>query len=101
MEKQDGVIGFLQDTLEFSKAMALAVPKLEDLLMSNTNSDVLEAIEFFKTGYLFNIKGTEDGMRKMLRLLYINMGNDKNEKAEAVIKAYHTVLFGTTDVTGR
>lgn len=86
--------------MEFSKAMAQAVPKLEDLLLSSTNTDVLEAIEFFKTGYLFNIKGTEVGMRSMLRLLYINTGQDKNEKGEAVIKAYHSVLFGT-DATGR
>lgn len=101
MEKQDVIIGFLQDALEFSKAMAESVPKLEEMLMSNTASDVLEAIEFFKTGYLFNIKGTEVGMRFMLRLLYINpQGQEKNEKGEAVIKAYHTVLFGT-DATGR
>lgn len=68
--------------------------------MSSTTSDVLEVIEFFKTGYLFNIKGTEVGMRQMLRLLYVNTGQDKNEKGEAVIKAYHNVLFGT-DATGR
>lgn len=68
--------------------------------MSRTPSDVLEAIEFFKTGYLFNIKGTEVGMRLMLRLLYINTGQEKNEKGEAVIKAYHSVLFGT-DAVGR
>lgn len=68
--------------------------------MSRTPSDVLEAIEFFKTGYLFNIKGTEIGMRTMLRLLYINTGQEKNEKGEAVIRAYHSVLFGT-DAVGR
>lgn len=36
----------------------------------------------------------------MLRLLYINTGNDKNEKGEAVVKAYHSVLF-QTDLEGR
>lgn len=80
--------------------MAGAVPKLESMLFSTTNTDVLEAIEFFKTGYLFDIKGTEVGMRLMLRLLYINTQQDKNEKGEAVIKAYHSVLFGT-DAMGR
>lgn len=73
---------------------------MELMLMSRTPSDVLEAIEFFKTGYLFNIKDTEKGMRLMLRLLYINTGQEKNEKGEAVIKAYHSVLFGT-DAIGR
>lgn len=73
-----------------------AVPKLEELLMSKTNSDVIEAIDFFKTGYLFNIRGTEIGMRSMLRLLWTT---DK-EKRDAVIKAYHSVLF-QTDSSGR
>lgn len=100
LEKQDALVGFLQDTLEFSKIMATAVPVLEQMLMSTTVSDVFETIEFFKTGYLFNIKGTEAGMRLMLRLLHINTGSDKNEKGEAVIKAYHAVLFGT-DTNGR
>lgn len=80
--------------------MAGAVPKLEQMLLSTTMTDVLEAIELFKTGYLFDIKGTENGMRLMLRLLYISTGQDKNEKGEAVIKAYHSILFGT-DETGR
>lgn len=94
-------MGFLQDALEFSQVITCAVPKIEEMLMSTTNTDVLEAIEFFKTGYLFNINGTENGMRLMLRLLYTNShGQEKNEKYEAVIKAYQTVLFDT-DATGR
>lgn len=80
--------------------MIKAVPKIERLLWSITVTDVLEAIEFFKIGYLFKIKGTEVGMRLMMRLLYINTGQDKNEKGEAVMKAYHQILFAT-DATGR
>lgn len=69
--------------------------------MSTTMTDVLEVIEFFKTGYLFKIKGCESGMKMMLRLLYISTGHqEKNEKGEAVIRAYHAVLF-QTDTTGR
>lgn len=94
------MVGFLTDASLFTKEIAKAVPKLEELLMSTTLTDVLESIDFFKTGYLFRISGTEVGMRSMLRLLYINTGNDKNEKGEAVIKAYHSVLF-QTDATGR
>lgn len=100
LEKQAGIVAFLQDALAFSEAMSQAVPKLEEMLMSSTVTDVLEAIEFFKTGYLFNIKGTERGMRLMLRLLYINTSRDKNEKGEAVIKSYHQILFDT-DAHGR
>lgn len=94
------IIGFLEDALEYSKAMALAVPKLEEMLLSSTVSDVLEAIDFFKTCCLFKIKGTESGMKLMLRLLYVVAGQDKNQKGEAVIKAYHSIFFNT-DATGR
>lgn len=88
--------GFMEDTLHFSELIVEAVPKLEQMLMSKTNADVVEAIKFFKTGYLFQIKGTECGMRSMLRLLWTS---DK-EKREAVTNAYHTVLF-ETDASGR
>lgn len=100
LEKQQYIITFLEEALQFSTAMAGAVPKLEKMLLSTTMTDVLEAIEFFKTGYLFNIQDTENGMRLMLRLLYVSTGQDRNEKGEAVIKAYHSILF-TTDATGR
>ncbi|XP_031627006.1 condensin complex subunit 1-like [Contarinia nasturtii] len=101
LDKQATIVGFLQDALQFSQAIAGAVPKLEEMLMSTTSSDTLEAIEFFKTGYLFDIKGTETGMKLMLRLLYlINTGQEKDEKSEAVMRAYHQILFGT-DATDR
>lgn len=95
LETREGIVGFLEDNLEFANAIASAIPKLEQMLLSTTLSDVLESIEFFKTGYLFNVNGTENGMRLMLRLLYICSGNDRNEKGEAVIKAYHSVFFQT------
>lgn len=93
-------MGFLNDALHFSEAFTNAVPKIEEMLMSTVITDVLEAIEFFKTGYLFNINGTENGMRLMLRLFYTNTGQDKNEKAQAVLNAYHGILFATY-ATGR
>lgn len=84
------------DSLEFSKIITQAVPKLEMLLMSTTNTDVFEAIDFFTTGYLFKIKGTESGMRRMLSLVWTG---DK-DKRNAVTKAYNQVLF-QTDAEGR
>lgn len=64
--------------------------------MSKTNSDVFEAVDFFTTAYLFGIKGTECGMRRMLFLVW---SGDK-EKRDAVSNAYKRVLF-TTDLQGR
>ncbi|KAM7345451.1 CAP-D2 condensin subunit [Cochliomyia hominivorax] len=89
-------VQFLQDSIEFSKVVSRAMPKLQEMLLSKTNSDVYEAVDLFTTGYMFGIKGTEIGMRQMLYLVW---SSDK-EKRDAVSDAYKKVLF-TTDQTGR
>uniref|UniRef100_A0A1I8MCN6 Condensin complex subunit 1 n=1 Tax=Musca domestica TaxID=7370 RepID=A0A1I8MCN6_MUSDO len=89
-------VQFLQDSIEFSKAVSRAMPKLLEMLLSKTNTDVYEAVDLFTTGYMFGIKGTEVGMRQMLYLVW---SSDK-EKRDAVSDAYKKVLF-TTDQTGR
>uniref|UniRef100_A0A1I8PTP0 Condensin complex subunit 1 n=1 Tax=Stomoxys calcitrans TaxID=35570 RepID=A0A1I8PTP0_STOCA len=89
-------VQFLQDSIEFSRAVSRAMPKLLEMLLSKTNSDVYEAVDLFTTGYMFGIKGTEIGMRQMLYLVW---SSDK-EKRDAVSDAYKKVLF-TTDQTGR
>lgn len=95
-DKQTQVTGFYQDCLHFSEYISNAVPKIEELLLSKTHTDVAEAIDFFTTGYLFNIKNTESGMRRMLNLLW---SGDK-EKRTAVTQAYNRILF-QTDAEGR
>lgn len=95
-DKQSQVTGFYQDCLHFSQYISNAVPKIEELLLSKTNTDVAEAIDFFTTGYLFNIKNTESGVRRMLNLLW---SGDK-EKRTAVMNAYNRILF-QTDSDGR
>lgn len=72
------------------------MPKLQEMLLSKTNSDVFEAVDLFTTGYMFGIKGTEHGMRQMLYLVW---SSDK-EKRDAVSDGYKKVLF-TTDQKGR
>lgn len=83
-----------------SKGFIFPIQNISFSLFFSLSTNQKEVIEFFKTGYLFNIKGCESGMKSMLRLLYIHTGQDKNEKGEAVIRAYHSVLF-QTDLEGR
>lgn len=66
------------------------------MIMSKTNSDVFESIDFFTTAFLFGIKGTECGMRQMLYLVW----SPDKEKRDAVTKAYKRVFF-ITDQQGR
>lgn len=95
-EAKERLVIFLFDSMEFSQIITRAVPKIEELLMSRNNTDVLEAIEFFTAGYFFNIRGTENGMRRMLSLIWTG----EKEKRNAVTNAYNRILF-QTDLEGR
>ncbi|XP_017868110.1 PREDICTED: condensin complex subunit 1 [Drosophila arizonae] len=96
MQKQIKTVEFLKDSIEFSHVATAAMPKIMELLLSKTNTDVFEAVDLFTTGYLFGIHGTDAGMQRMLSLVW---SSDK-EKRDAVCNAYRKVLF-TTDKTER
>lgn len=96
MKKQIKTVEFLKDSIEFSHVATSAMPKILEMLMSKTNTDVFEAVDLFTTGYLFGIHGTQAGMQRMLNLVW---SSDK-EKRDAVSNAYCKVLF-TTDQQGR
>ncbi|XP_017151506.1 condensin complex subunit 1 [Drosophila miranda] len=96
MLRQIKTVQFLKDSIDYTTIVTGAYPKLQDLLMSKTNTDVLEAVDLFTTGYMFGIAGTDAGMRKMLMLVW---SSDK-EKRDAVSEAYRRVLF-TTELQAR
>lgn len=96
MKTQCNTVKFLQDSVNFAKIINMAVPQILEMLQSKTNSDVLEAVDFFTYGYMFGIRGTEEGMRRMLYLVW----STEKEKSEAVGNAYKKVLF-STDLSGR
>jgi condensin complex subunit 1 len=95
-KKTEKGVQFLEDSLEFSKLIVSAVPKLQDLLMSKVDSDVTEAIDFFTSAFMFGVKNTESGMRQLLYLVW-SLSKDKRGPVQ---EAYKKVLF-TTDHTGR
>lgn len=95
-KKSENAVRFLEDSLEFSRLVVNAVPKLQELLMSKTESDSTEAINFFTAAFLFGIKNTEGGMRQMLYLIW----STAKDKREPVREAYRNVLL-KTDHQGR
>lgn len=95
-KKTENAVRFLEDSLEFSRLIVEAVPKLQSLMMSRSESDSAEAINFFTTAYLFGIKNTEEGMRQMLYLVWATA----KDKREPVREAFKHVLWNT-DQTGR
>lgn len=92
----ENAVRFLEDSLEFSRLVVSAVPKLQELLMSKVESDVSEAIDFFTSAYQFGIKNTESGMRQILYLVWAL----SKEKRGPVREAYKQILF-TTNHHGR
>lgn len=95
-KKTENAVRFLEDSLEFSRLIVSAVPKLQELLMSKAESDVNEAIDFFTSAYRFGIKNTESGMRQLLFLVW----SVSKDKRGPVRDAYKCVLF-STDLNGR
>lgn len=92
----ENAVRFLEDSLEFSRLVVSAVPKLQELLMSKVESDVSESIDFFTSAYQFGIKNTESGMRQILYLVWAL----SKEKRGPVREAYKSILF-TTNHHGR
>lgn len=90
-KKTENALRFLEDSLEFSRVIVSAVPKLQELLMSKADSDVIEAINFFTSAYQFGIKNTESGMRQLLYLVW----SVSKDKRGPVREAYKVVLFST------
>lgn len=85
----ESAVRFLEDSLKFSAVLVRAVPKLQELLMSKTESDVNEAIDFFTSAFLFGIKNTECGMRQLLFLVW----SVAKDKRGPVRDAYKRILF--------
>ncbi|XP_053684767.1 condensin complex subunit 1 isoform X2 [Sabethes cyaneus] len=95
-QKIESEVNFLKDSIRFSEIVAGAVPKLQEMLKSKSQTDVYEAIEFFTYAYLFGIKGTEGGMQQMLYLVW----DSDADKRSSVVSAYKRVLL-EVDLEGR
>ena len=76
-------LGF-QDCFAFATQIQAAVPVICQLLGSKTNTDILEAIDFFVTGFEFGVTLTMIGIRRMLHLIWSRESSVK----EAVVSAY-------------
>ena len=64
--------------------MQRVIPVLCQLLGSKTNTDILEAIDFFISAHEFGLSNVDEGIRRMLALVW---ARDQTVK-EAVVNAY-------------
>ena len=73
-----------QESLAFATTLQKAVPVISQLLGSKNLTDVMEAIEFFVTGFEFGLASTMIGIRRMLPLIWSKESGVK----DAVVAAY-------------
>ena len=73
-----------QESLAFANTLQKAVPVISQLLGSKNLTDIMEAIEFFVTGFEFGLSYTMIGIRRMLPLIWSKEAGVK----DAVVAAY-------------
>jgi hypothetical protein len=88
IEKQRHLYVYLEDTIGFIVQLGKAMPTLARLLSSKANTDIIETIRFFVTASAFRLAGANDGVRKMLPLIW----SKDQEVKQAVTDAYETLL---------
>jgi condensin complex subunit 1 len=66
---------YYADALKFINQLEKAIPQLCILLVSTTKSEVLESMKFFRTAYEYNIQGAEQGIKRMLHLIWTKDNN--------------------------
>ncbi len=82
--RQDMLVTYLKDSLNFATELNEALPTVCTLLGSKQVSDVQEAISFFVAAFEFGIFNAMMGVRKMLSLIFSRESAVQN----AVVAAY-------------
>lgn len=63
-------IDYCEGGLNLIKAMATAMPKIEEMLKSKNSSDVIEGLKFFTKAVNFSIKGSAKYLRSAFSLIW-------------------------------
>jgi hypothetical protein len=92
-EKQQFVLKFLESAVNFIEQIHSAIPIACQLLGSKNTSDITEAIDFFVTAFSFNIQAAQDGVRKMLMLIW----SGEPAVKEKVIDAFYQLYVNKDD----
>nr|CAB3264219.1 condensin complex subunit 1 [Phallusia mammillata] len=89
VEKQKSVVTYYEESIQFVEKLQEAVPVLCQLLHSRTNTDVLEAINFFTAAWEFKMNFALQGIGEMLNQIW----NEDSRIREAVVYAYKELYF--------
>ncbi|GFS87575.1 condensin complex subunit 1 [Nephila pilipes] len=88
-EKQKAIVDYMKNTLNFAEVIHGIVEPVCALLHSSTQTDVLEAIEFFTSAAGSLVTGSDAGIRQILELIWSNEVPVK----EAVLNAFKSLYL--------
>lgn len=94
VQKQQVLVKYLKDCVNFAEQIKTAIPLVCSMLYSASVSDCQEAIDFFVTAHEFEVQGSLIGIRKMIVLIF----GDKTVR-EAVIDAYKRVYLNSPSLS--
>ncbi|GFY54758.1 condensin complex subunit 1 [Trichonephila inaurata madagascariensis] len=87
--KQKAVVDYLKNTLNFAEVIHGIIEPVSTLLHSSTQTDVLEAIDFFTSAAGSLVTGSDAGIRQVLELVWSNEVPVK----EAVLNAFKSLYL--------
>lgn len=87
--KQKAVVDYMKNTLNLAEVIHGIIEPVCALLHSSTQTDILEAIDFFTSAAGSLVTGSDSGIRKILELIWSNEAPVK----EAVLNAFKSLYL--------
>ncbi|KAL1919463.1 uncharacterized protein VTP21DRAFT_2156 [Calcarisporiella thermophila] len=85
---------FYVDAIRFIEQIHSAIPVLCQLLASTNKAEVMEAMDFFVVALSYKIELAEDGIKKMLHLIWVKENNDEAKGVRTrLLDSYRTLYL--------
>lgn len=97
LTKQEFLVNYLKDSVNFAGMIDMALPVVCKLLGSKQVTDVLEAIQFFVSAWEFGVLNAMIGVRQMLSLIF----SREQSIQTAVVQAYKRLYIDQNDANAK
>lgn len=85
---------FHTDAIKFIQQLHAAVPTICQLLSSKSKPEVLEAMDFLVMAYNYKIQAAQEGIRKMLHLIWTKDTSDEGKGVKMkLLQCYNELYF--------
>ncbi|KAI8587881.1 non-SMC mitotic condensation complex subunit 1-domain-containing protein [Geranomyces variabilis] len=90
-----GLLKYYKDGIKFVKQIETVVPVMCQLLASNAKGEVIEAMNFFVTGYQFQMESATIGIRQMVHKVWDKDAGESERLSvrEHLLRCYIAVYF--------